>query len=322
MRDLLQDVWHDLRAKRLWPVAALLTVAILAVPSVLTESSADPAELDAPPATGPGPAADGPEVQLDTADAESSSVGSALDVFAAKDPFKPPKDVTSSSSTADSGAPAGAAGDDSGGGDGSVPLDGGGFGAPGQPLAPGGQPPVPNGPPSSAEYEYVADVTFWHDDKRRKLQGMHKLDMLPSQAAPVLIFMGTSDEGGNAVFLVDSTLKTAGEGTCEPSAANCAFVRIGPGAEHSFTNDLGESYRLRVDEIRRVKLGTASSAAGDGPVARTATGSARRFALPALADLVVATDDGRSAGTKPGHPAADGGRPAARKRSSNSRRGR
>jgi hypothetical protein len=283
MRDLLQDVWHDLRAKRLWPVAALLALAIIAIPVVLTESSADPSESAPPPAANAVPT-DGPKVQLDTADAESSGVGSALDVFAAKDPFKPPRAVTSSSSTADSGAAAGAT-DDSGatpgGGGGTAPDDGGGIVAPGQPIA-------PDGPTPTVEYEYVADITFWQDDKRRKLRGMRKLDMLPNPAAPVLIFMGASENGGNAVFLVDSTLKTAGEGRCEPSRSNCAFVHVGPGSEHSFTNDLGDSYRLRVDEIRRVELG-ATASASDEPLARVSTGSARRFVLPSLTDLVVAS---------------------------------
>ncbi|HYI98678.1 MAG TPA: hypothetical protein VEX36_03215 [Thermoleophilaceae bacterium] len=301
MRDLLQDIWHDLRAKRLWPVAALLALAILAVPAVLLESSAAPSEPEPAPTAGPA-RAEGPKVQLDTADADSSGVGSALDVFAAKDPFKPPKGVTSSASTADSGATAGATGGDSGatpGGSGDIAPDGGGGVAPGQPPAPGGpdaQPP--------AEFEYVADVTFWQNGKRRKQRGVHKLDMLPNQAAPVLIFMGASENGGNAVFLVDSTLKAAGEGRCEPSRSNCAFVHIGPGSEHSFTNDLGDSYRLRIDEIRRVRLGATSAA--EGPLARTSTGSTRRFALPSLVDLVL----------------ADGGEPEADDHSSNPQRGR
>lgn len=308
MRDLLQDVWHDLRAKRLWPVAALLALAIVAVPAVLTESSAEPSD-PAPPPAASAEAPDLPKVQLDVADAESSGVGSALDVFAAKDPFKPPRAVTSSGSTADSGATAGA----TDGGAGEAPGTGGGT-APGGGIVAPGQPPAPNGPPSTQEYEYVADVTFWQDGKRRKLRGLHKLDMLPNQAAPVLIFMGTSENGGNAVFLVDSTLKAAGEGRCDPGPANCAFVHVGPGSEHSFTNDQGDSYRLRIDEIRRVELGGAVSAA-DRPLARTATGSTRRFTLPALADLVVATSDPEAA-------PADSTPPASDAPSSNPQRGR
>ena len=79
--------------------------------------------------------------------------------------------------------------------------------------------------------------------------------MLPSQANPLLIFLGASKNGGNAVFLVDSTLTAVGEGKCKPSKADCAFLYLGAGSEHELTNDEGDSYTLRVDQIRKVKVG-------------------------------------------------------------------
>ena len=38
MKIFLLDLWHDLQAKRLWPVAAVLVVALVAVPVVLSKS--------------------------------------------------------------------------------------------------------------------------------------------------------------------------------------------------------------------------------------------------------------------------------------------
>ena len=69
--------------------------------------------------------------------------------------------------------------------------------------------------------------------------------MLPNQVKPLLIFMGVTDNAGNAVFLVDSTLKATGEGKCKPSHADCAFLYLGAGSEEEFTNEDGDSYRLR-----------------------------------------------------------------------------
>jgi hypothetical protein len=132
-------------------------------------------------------------------------------------------------------------------------------------------------------------VTFWKNDSARRLRGLRKLDMLPNQRVPVLIFMGTSGKGGNAVFLVDSTLKAAGEGRCVPSPANCAYVHLGAGSEHAFSTEEGDAYRLRVDEIRRVKVGASGSRAAR-PSARTSVGdnaTTRRFELPSLTDLVA-----------------------------------
>jgi hypothetical protein len=117
---------------------------------------------------------------------------------------------------------------------------------------------------------------------------MEKLDMLPSAASPLLLFLGVSANAGNGVFLVDSSLQPAGEGSCKPSKANCAFLHLGAGSEHIFTNEDGDTYELRVDEIRKVKLGSASATTSNNK-AGAAVGSAapsRRFASPLISDVV------------------------------------
>ncbi len=289
MSGLLQDVWHDLREKRLWPIAVVLALSVVAIPVLLTKSAAQPPAGDPVVAT---PAPDRVAVTLDDGDAASSGAGSPLDEFAEGNPFTPPaaiarpRTATTTTQTT-SNAPADNGGSVGGGG-------GSGDDGSSMPSPPG--PPIDVEPPrtrtETAEYEYVADVTFWTGDRRREIRSLHKLDMLPNQSAPVLIFMGTTGDGGNAVFLVDSTLRAAGEGRCLPSSANCAYVHLGPGSEHAFTTIEGESYRLRIEEIRRVEVkATASRAAR--PAARTSVGrdaAARRFELPSLVDLVAVTE--------------------------------
>lgn len=277
MNDFVQDIWQDLREKRLWPVAVLLALALVAIPLLLTKSAAQPAAETAalPQQTGETEIA----VSRDDSDAASSGTGSALDRFAEGDPFTPPgriagKGDATATASASSAGPSDAGGGASGGE--STPPSSGRD----TPVA---QPPVTR--TETTEFEYVADVTFWNGNRRRQLRGLRKLDMLPNQSAPVLIFMGTSGQGGNAVFLVDSTLKTTGEGSCVPNRANCAYVHIGPGSEQLFTTEAGDAYRLRIDEIRRVKVRADASASG--PSASTAEGNAvRRFALPSLTDLI------------------------------------
>ncbi|HWM12139.1 MAG TPA: hypothetical protein VNO82_22455 [Solirubrobacteraceae bacterium] len=287
MSDQIQDVWQSLREKRLWPIALVLVLAIVAVPVLLTKSAAQPPAGD-PLATVPVNE-DRVTVELDDGDAASTGAGSALDHFAEGDPFTPPgaiaKGATASADSAAAGPSAAA-----GGGDGQQV----GGGSPPSSTSPGA--PIDVAPPvtrtETAEYEYVADVTFWNGDRRREIRGLRKLDMLPSQSAPVLIFMGTSAEGGNAVFLVDSTLDTAGEGHCVPGPENCAYVHVGPGSEHTFTTEEADSYRLRVDEIRRVKV-RAGAARAASPSARASVGdgpAVRRFELPSLIDLVAVTE--------------------------------
>jgi hypothetical protein len=279
MTDSVKNIWNDLREKRLWPVAVVMLVAIVAIPTVLAKS-----------ATTPAPSADTAVVEtdsstsilaLDSESAEASGTGSSLDVFAPDDPFAPPRvSVRSVEDTA--GASAAGAGETV-----DVSIGGGGGGKIDETIDVELPAPRTETKTETASYEYVADISFWQKGNRRQIKGLRKLDMLPNQSAPLLIFMGAQGNGGNATFLVDSTLTTAGEGSCRPGPENCAFVDIGPGAEHVFTTEEGESFRLRVEEIRRVKV--KASASTSGPAAHTAVGNqpaARRFTLPSLIDIV------------------------------------
>jgi hypothetical protein len=145
----------------------------------------------------------------------------------------------------------------------------------------------------------VIDVTFSHNTKTRRVKSMHRLAMLPSQASPLLIFMGVDKNANNAVFLVDSTLTGVGEGRCSPSVDNCSFLYLGPGSVEAFTGQDGQSYTIRLDEIRRVKVPSSkksSSKSSKGKATKKssrAKGSkvaTRAFVPPVLIDLVdVAT---------------------------------
>ena len=307
MTNFLSDLWHDLREKRLWPVALVLLAALVAVPVVLSKSSE---EAPAPPPVATE-ARDVPEPRelkgLTEVKLEEASVGtgSSLDTFDPSNPFRPPRKVIQGPEQADSAGgsdagPGSATGADTGskatgddavvtGGGGTTPIDSG-------PVDPGGG-DTGGGDTgggdttTTTQFAYVVDVTFGSDGRTRKIKGMERLDMLPSQASPLLLFLGVTASGGNAVFLVDSTLDTAGEGRCKPSRSECAFLYLGAGSEHEFVNDEGDSYQLKVDEIRKVKVGEKPSAGASkkGAKASAAIGAPdapRRFMPPILADLV------------------------------------
>ena len=159
---------------------------------------------------------------------------------------------------------------------------------------PGGTPDTAvAAPPRPRAYKYVVDLTFTANGRTRRIKGMDKLDMLPSQNSPLLIFMGVTPKGSDAVFLVDSTLKAAGEGRCKPSEAECAFAVIGAGSEYMFTDDNGDTYTVRIDEIRKVEVGAGagSGSKARGSKARASVGPNRRFVPPMIADLVIVASD-------------------------------
>ena len=302
MNAFLSDLLHDLREKRLWPVAAALLVALVAVPVLL----AKPAPSDKPaPAT---PLASGPsaEAAKKTIPVELAEVAegddSKLEAFDPKNPFKPKvKQINLSDQTAKAldtiASQSAGAGDLTGGGatGGSTGGSVGGGTVPTTPVT-----PTQPGAPKVAQYTYVLDVTFEHNGKRRVIKGMDKLSMLPSESNPALLFLGVTSGGDDAVFLVDSGLEAHGEGTCSPGGKVCATVSLGAGSEHFFTDAQGNSYSLRVDQIRKVKVSAAVRKAARqakqarSSVASTANAAAapiRRFVPPILADLVtVATE--------------------------------
>jgi hypothetical protein len=306
MKSALVNVWADLREKRLWPLAVLLLAGLVAVPLVLKKSPQAP-----PPA--PSTAVQerkAPEPEqlegLAAVKLEDTGIegGSTLDTFDPSDPFRPPERVVkrSEEQSADQGSAAadaitladetattetggGDTGGTSGGADTGTDTGGDTGGGVGDGVD-GGE------PTQTVQYAYVIDVTFVNNGRTRRIKGMERLDMLPSAASPLLLFLGVSTNGGNAVFLIDSTLQTAGEGRCEPSDGECAFLHLGAGSEHMFTTGDGDSYELRIDQIRKVRVdghasSTGASKARPRPGAALSTPARRRaFASPLISDVV------------------------------------
>src|SRR3954451_11687965 len=92
MNSFLLDLWHDLREKRLWPVAALLLVATAAVPIVLLQKG-EPVAAPPPSATHAQTAADKlPTVTLDDIGNRGPSDLTVLRATQ-RNPFKPLKDL-------------------------------------------------------------------------------------------------------------------------------------------------------------------------------------------------------------------------------------
>jgi hypothetical protein len=302
MNVFFLDLWHDLKEKRLLPVAAVLLVGLIAVP-VLLAKPAGTASAPAPvPQAAPSERAEALKqlAQVKLGDEEVGD-GSTLGVFDPDNPFKPPKgaikkqDTVGGASSAGpgTGSPSGSdtgSGGTGGGATGDTGTTTGGTGGTGDTGGTGGGTHT-----TTTVYKYVVDVTFEANGRTRHIKGMEKLDMLPSQDNPLLIFMGVTANGGNAVFMVDSTLRAAGEGKCKPSASQCALAYIGAGSEYMFRNEEGDSYRVKIDEIRKVKVSPGGSAAKAGTAksakAHAAVGSPRRFVPPSFADEVVVASE-------------------------------
>jgi hypothetical protein len=310
MKNLALEVWHDLRQKRLWPVAAVLVVALVAVPVVLRKDSPSVAGTAAPAAAAPK--------KLGTVVEPADLVvqNSKLGVFAsAKDPFKPTgkagrellaaaraqSQSTSSSDSSSSSTPStpsGGSGGGSGGGT-APPVDtpdtgnGGGGG--------GSQPTEPTKP--KCAYTYTVDVKVGRRGSEKTQKGVARLDVLPSDRNPLIVFLGVSTSRDTAVFLLDNTLQADGEGRCEPSGDVCSFLYLKVDREHNKeefvkTDEDGTQteYSIQLLKINRVPASQAKASAKRSAAAkRSAKAYAKKgkptpfrflFDVPAFADEV------------------------------------
>ncbi|MBX5470607.1 MAG: hypothetical protein IRZ21_12015 [Thermoleophilaceae bacterium] len=303
MKAVVLDLVHDLRKKRLLPVAGLLVVALVAIP-VLLRKDGDAAGTSAAPVTAPAPGASRKPVVTRDTDLGSSR----LSAFHAKDPFKGPRPAaapsSASGSQASAGGPASAPSPSSGGAaggspqapsrdGGTAPSAGGGGGGQGQPSQ-----------PKREAYTYVVDLRFGKRGSVRTHHEVKRLDVLPSDRRPLVVFLGVDSTRGRAVFLLDSTLKADGEGHCKPSSKVCTFLYLKPDKDHDRESlvQTGEGgsdtgYALRLLKIRRVPLSEVRKKPSK-EAARRAAERARRlrkrgavpfhllFALPRFADEV------------------------------------
>jgi hypothetical protein len=295
MNKLILDLWHDLRSRRLWPVALLLVVALVAVPVALKkspQSSSNGSPAGSAPAA---PASTSPSdaKPVVVAAADTAPGGSKLGVFNKKDPFKPDLPKAKVASSGATGPSSSSSSPSSGGGSGSGT---GGTGTGG-----GTSPAQPKGP-----FAYVVDVKFGKRDETKTHHNVQKLDVLPDANNPLIVFMGVNTAGDTAVFLTDTSLKASGEGTCKPSGDVCSFLYLKLDKQ-SDTEDLlaqnpdgtGVEYTLKLLDIKKVpvsELAKASSPAKKSSNrASSAVGDKRRKAatpfhwlsnLPQLPDEV------------------------------------
>ena len=262
----LRNVLHDLVEKKLWPIAVALVVALVAVPLVLAggggDKGSDAADVAAAPATSPNanatPAKGAAKVvSLDT----TVSDGPVTRPGKVRDPFVQhhlPKDTSAASQASSTTAPpttstpSGSAG------------SGGSSASPTTPIGPSTTPPKtdkPAGPPSD-----VSTVTIkLGTDKLEQYRWVQPLRALPSADNPKVIFLGLSEDGKGAIFLLDEGTTATGDGTCRPDPDSCEQIELKKGDIEflQVTNSDGQpvEYQLEVLALHAVAGSTAATAA-------------------------------------------------------------
>jgi len=297
MTTFFLDLWQDLRAKRLWPIAVGLLAATIAIPVLLFKPASS-----TPSSTGAARAGDAnrlPSVNLDASSVDSSH----LNVFKEKNPFHSLSDggttgatpPTAATGTSIGKSVASAASSSSGSGSSSSGSSGGGTstGAGGStPSGPDGNPVKPG----VHYFTYTADVRFGRRGKMKTYKGVKELQVLPNGKNPIVSFMGVKDAKTAVFFIADPAFQVDGEGKCQPTRKNCMFLYLKTSGAHDEATLSAQNgqveYDLRLTGLH-VKSISKSQAVGNTTPAKSPSkkAAARRaerdtlLSLPALGTL-------------------------------------
>ncbi len=279
--NAVRGIARDLVDKRLWPVAALLGLGILAALAfALSASGSEPAQSPGAAAPGAGLTSG---VVVPAGEAELNADRDLLGD--ANDPFRRSagEDPASAGQTTGGAAPTG--GVDSGGGGAFVGAEaqsggGGGSGASsggggGTPSGGGGGAPSGGGqsngastgpvktPEPAARREPDRTFTMWQVDTRvfrdgklvRKIGDVAPLTPLPTAGRPAALFLGVFNGGTSAGFVIHRFVEVRGSNCEDRAKRDCSLLRLSKGRDATLTVEVdGQeiSYRIVVDDIRKV----------------------------------------------------------------------
>jgi hypothetical protein len=300
--DFLFDLYYDLKERRLLPLIALLLVAIVAVPILLSQAGSSESGEEVPAPASPEASISGTESDLVVAKATPGlrDYRRRLEHARSLDPFRQPQ-----TSSGEGEGESGSSEVSSGGGEasaatGSSPT-----------FEESSLPPIPSSEtapsvtfpeegggsssgsgdakyasnsidvrivsvPNSAGGDGKASVKPETEVRR----GLPELTMLPSRETPAAVFMGTSADGKKALLLVSSDVASVfGDGQCVVGSETCQLLALEKGLPQTFVyGPQGRTYRIEIlaiekklsDKPRRAALGSPKRGkdkgeAGTGP---------------------------------------------------------
>ena len=267
MKVFLLDLWLDLRAKRLAWLAIALLAAVVLVPAFLWKG----ADEQAAPQAQTGQTGKLPLESVVKSGDQQGPVDSKLESFSPRDPFEPKGGrVVAGTGTVAATGTTGATG--TGTTTGSTGTTGGGVTGTGEPGTTGGGTTgggtTGGGTTTKTTfYTYTTNLRFGRTDHLKRFKIVKRLELIPSQDDPKLVFLGVTTTAKTAVFLVDSSLGVDTEGACKPSTDECTFLYLRPDDDHdgaTLTDADGNTFDVVLDRINRIAVSSVGGSTGDG----------------------------------------------------------
>jgi hypothetical protein len=277
---VLRDLFQDLRDRRLLPLVALLLVAIVATPFLLSQGPEEAVEAPQGSGAEAGASAQASHLTVVQATPGLRDYRKRLRGRTPTDPFQP-RYTGPVLKGAELNEPAGGSTEGSGSSGGDVPSPSGGSDAGGDEADQGGDGDTPSTDsgqkPQMTVLAWSVDVAISRsggatDEARRKSEqakpyvkkGVLPQTALPSEAAPAVTYLGPAREGtgvsGKALFLVSrDVVSVFGDVYCAEGEEACQLVEVEPGASVAFVYGQSEvTYTITLRSIDPV-TSTASS---------------------------------------------------------------
>jgi hypothetical protein len=256
--NVIRSIGRDLVEKKLWPVAVVLVLALVAIPVAVrgTKAEAPLAPVDN------GVAQKAPPVSLDTTVSDTPKVraGGVRDPFRQLHVPKVKKESTTSAAPSVATPVVGATGTASTGVTPSK-LDTPGDGSPVTPST-----TTNNASPQTRYFSYRVSLHFGRSGKVKRYGDVKRLTALPSSTFPFFTYLGVLEDQNTAVFLVTADVSASGDGTCRPSKTACQVLALKPGDSvrlvyHPSDGRDPIAYRLEMGSVKRVETVDKAKAA-------------------------------------------------------------
>jgi hypothetical protein len=254
-----QDLYRDLRDRRLLPVALLLIAALVAVPVLLSSSSGTPASAPAPALTvAPGSSDAATQAAVLTQQLGVRDYTKRLERFKRQNPFHQqftlPEATSStlteptSSATSTTGGSATSTTTSTDGGSATATgstATGSSSGSTTQPA------PVPDTRTQTRVLTYRVDVKVGPTGQLEAQKDVRPMKFLPGKDTPVVVFLGATPDGKQALFLVSGDVTSAtGDGACMPDPSTCSYLTLKRGQKESLAYSIdGLTYELKLGRI-------------------------------------------------------------------------
>jgi hypothetical protein len=284
MPNFLENLYRDMRDRRLLLPALALVIAVLAVPILLKSQSSG---NTAPPATVESSSASDSKAipAVVTQQLGVTNYRKRLNQLQSKNPFHQqytttPKSAqlhitstggsSSTTSSTSTGIPSTSTSTTSSSTSyvppvSSTPVNGG------TSPSTGSSPPVVvrHTKPTFHLYTYRVAVKVGKPSKLAERNEVKRLALLPSKGKPIATFIGTSEDAKQALFLISTDVDSvSGDGHCIPKHSNCLYLMMKPGDKESFhyAPD-GNRYNLILEDVHAVEVGNKPPAKVSGKAA-------------------------------------------------------